>query len=148
MLQLTAVNSVCVLQERTRLGENGVKGVHADLSLNARPLPTAGRRLLPCLAWHDSTHIASAGYYRDLFHREMGTLGFVVSALGPRQAEDAIALGLPAFLERWRTYVLDDGSGEAMVGHLDGSSARRLSVLEAQFGEGVGRPRRWLDSAG
>ena len=179
-------------KERSRLGENGVKGAAADLSLHARPLPTAGRRLLPCLAWHDSTHIASVEYvhalvlqtrssatlqhrksaattpltppflslkahlccccvlglcryYKHLFATQMSTLGFIESAPGPRQAF-GIALGLPAYLAKWRTYVYADdegGAGLPAVGHLDGSSVRpSLAVLQAAHGESAGRTWR------
>lgn len=112
-------------QMRTWLGERKVRGADADITRHARALPTAGRRLLPCLAWHDSTHLASVDYYRQMFASERGVLGFIESALGPRQSADAVELGVEKFLARWRTYVLDDESVHApMVGHLDGSTVR------------------------
>ena len=109
-------------KERTWLGERGVRGADADLAACARALPSGGRQLLPCLAWHDSTHVASVAYYQQLFRTEKSILGFIESGLGPRQAVDAVALGVPRFVDKWRTYVLDDGVAAAMVDHLDGSS--------------------------
>lgn len=113
-------------QVRTWLGERGVRGAAADLGALARPLSAAAakHRLLPCLAWHDSTHVASVAFYRRLFQTEMSILGFIESGLGPRQAADAVALGLPAFVHKWKTWVVDDGVPAAMVGHLDGSSLK------------------------
>ena len=85
-------------------------------------------------------------YYKHLFTTQMSTLGFIESALGPRQALDSIALGLPAYLAKWRTYVYADDEGCAgvpAVGHLDGSSVRpSLAVLQAAHGESAGRKWR------
>ena len=131
-------------RERMLLGMRGVHGADADLGALSRPLGSCGSsvRLLPCLAWHDSTHVASVPFYKELFAREKNTLGFIESALGPRQAADAIDLGLPAYLHKWRTWVVDDGVGAAAVGHLDGSAVRpTLEALTLQYGETAGR--RW-----
>ena len=148
----------------------------------AGALHADGRRLLPCLAWHDSTHIASVDYYRryeskasivsnpaptrlaadrgirsvpisapacapaSLFATEMSTLGFIESGLGPRQSADVLALGVPAYLAKWRTWVLDDGENVPMVGHLDGSAVRpSLDALAAVHGSEAGR--RWRPAA-
>ena len=130
-------------QMRTWLGERGVKGADADITVHARAMPTAGRRLLPCLAWHDSTHVASVAYYRELFARERGVLGFIESGVGPRQSADAIELGICAFLAKWRTYVLADDDGgvrAAMVGHLDGSTVR---PGDAEMRERGWKERSW-----
>ena len=86
-------------------------------------------------------------YYKHLFTTQMSTLGFIESALGPRQALDSIALGLPAYFAKWRTWVYDEeGCGSPAVGHLDGSSVRpSLAVLQAAHGESAGR--RWRPAA-
>jgi hypothetical protein len=126
-----------------------VRGDNADISLLARPLSDGSgvtgspcARLLPCLAWHDSTHLASANFYRALFASERGVLGFIESTLGPRQAADVVELGLANFVSKWRTWVLDDGVVAAMVGHLDGSAVRpALEALEEAHGSAAGR--RW-----
>jgi len=143
----TSKHADYVNQKRTWLGERGIRGSAADIATLARSFGDVGsststRRLLPCLTWHDSTHIASVAFYRELFAREMGILGFIESTLGPRQASDALELSLPQFVRKWRTWLLDDGVTAPAVGHLDGSAVRpSLSDLERAHGQAAGR--RW-----
>lgn len=133
------------LQMSSRMGLRGVK-LRGGLEENARPLRTPRRRLLPCLQWYDSTHVASVAFYRELFARHPGIGGFIESKLGPLMFADYAERGCAAAVQTWRCYLYDDG-GEPMVGHLNGSSALPLAELDAAHGANPGRTgtvgRRW-----
>lgn len=137
------------VQMTSRLGERGVKLGDA-LEANAWPLPTAARRLLPCLQWYDSTHVASVAFYRKLFAAQPGISGFIESKLGPRMLSDFAQLGIAAALAKWACFLYDDGRDVAIVGHLNGSSARPLAELDAEHAANPGRTgtvgRRWTPS--
>ena len=104
-------------------------------------------RLLPCVAWYDSTHVASCAYYRRLFAACPGIGGFIESKLGPAMVDDFAALGCAAALDKWRAYLYDDGDEQPAVGHLNGSSALPLAKLDAEYAGNPGRTgtvgRRW-----
>lgn len=137
------------VQMASRLGERGVR-LGAPVETHAWPLPTAGRRLLPCLQWYDSTHVASVAFYRRLFALQPGLGGFIESSLGPRMLADFARRGVAAALATWACFVYDDGRDAAIVGHLNGSSARPLAELDAEHAAHPGRTgtvgRRWTPS--
>lgn len=68
--------------------------------------------------------------------------------------DDFAALGCAAALGKWRAYLYDDGDDAPCVGHLNGSRAQPLAVLDAQHAANPGRTgtvgRRWkpTDTAG
>ena len=83
-----------------------------------------GPRLLPCLRWFDSTHLANTEWYRSfVFDWRRGLVkkgGFIEDKFGQKQAKDIAARGLDAHAD-WNCWLLEDGLGRA-VGHLDGSN--------------------------
>ena len=124
-------------QTKARLGARGLKGEAADITRHARPI-AGGARLLPCVQYFDSTHIASAEWYRrTIFAEPGGYAGFIESFVGPLQTDDVLRLGVEeAIVRRWRTYVLDDGDdAPPAVGHLNGSRSRGLAELDAKYSE-------------
>jgi hypothetical protein len=84
-------------------------------------------RLLPLLQWYDSTHVASAEYYRHfVFSRRVKRVargGFIEDKLGQEQLRVILERGVGAHVP-YGTFMLDDGSGAPVVQHLDGHDTR------------------------
>ena len=99
----------------------------------AKAVGTGRRRLLPCLTWYDSTHIATTRYYKEFVFgssEKLVTKGhFIEAELGQVQFQDVCARGVAVSLPRWRTYLLDDEVSEPAVGHMNGSSSQSFASL-------------------
>ena len=143
---------------RVRLGERGIRPPASDIEPLARAMNnTTGCRLLPCLGWYDSTHMCLTRYYVDFVFggtsdraaafsspdRIVTKGAFLEAEFAPRQMDDVVRLGVHGCLERWRTYLYDDGVDEPMVGHLNGAQAVPMAVLQEQYGERSGLGQRW-----
>jgi len=93
--------------------------------------------LTPTLFWYDNVHIAETQHYRDfVFHekyRMVARGGFVEDKLSPVLKRTVERLGLKEGHSRFGCYLLDDHSGMAFTGHLDGGSyltgAERKKVM-------------------
>ena len=97
---------------RERLAQRGLKPPASSIEAHALPLPPStgwpdGARLLPCLTFYDSTHIATSAYYRDfIFPRaDEATEAFsdpaaqaYLQSLPPEARERALVFGSPARL--------------------------------------------------
>mmetsp|Transcript_37448 Transcript_37448/g.116455 ORF Transcript_37448/g.116455 Transcript_37448/m.116455 type:complete len:340 (+) Transcript_37448:47-1066(+) len=142
-----------VVKQSSRLAAKGMKSPDCDIDRWALPLPADGRRLLPCLTWYDSTHLCLTSYYNDFVFSSKERLvkrgGFIEGELGQLQLPEFAARGVPAALERWRTYLYDDGEEAPIVGHLNGCRYEAWDVLNEKFGAfGNGRVgRRWDGAA-
>ena len=128
-----------VQQQRSRLGEHGIR---EDIQTLAIPVAhgtapaTQGaerQRLLPCLTWYDSTHLATTRYYLDFVFgagEKLITRGhFIEAELGQVQFKDVCASGVAASQPRWRTYLFDDRVDAPIVGHMDGSRSQSYETL-------------------
>jgi len=143
-----------VVCQSSRLREKGVKAEDCDIERLALPLPGEGRRLLPCLTWYDSTHLCLTSYYRDfVLNPAEGVVkkgGFIEGEMGQLQFPEFCSRGPALALERWRTYLYDDGSDDPMVGHLDGKRFKSLDTLRQIYGDRAtgrkGRPEGWTDA--
>lgn len=129
------------VSQHSRLRSKGVKAEDCDIAKWAVPLPAEGRRLLPCLTWYDSTHLCLVSYYKDfVFNPAEGVVkkgGFIEGEMGQLQFPEFCSRGVAPALERWRTYIYDDGSDEPMVGHLDGKKYKSLDTLKQMYGDQV-----------
>ena len=84
-------------------------------------------RLVPLIQWYDSTHVASTAYYRNFVFsqrvKRVAKGGFIEDKLGQEQLRVIQERGMDAHVP-YGTFVLDDGSGEPVVQHLDGHDPR------------------------
>jgi len=141
------------VKQGSRLAAKGLRQPECDIGRWAVPLPTSGRRLLPCLTWYDSTHLCLKSYYTDFVFSSKEKLvkrgGFIEGELGQLQFPEFVTHGVGAAIERWRTYLYDDGEEAPIVGHLNGSKYESWEVLNEKFGaHGTGRVgRRWDGAA-
>lgn len=164
---------------RVRLGERGLRPPASSIEPHALALPTAGRRLLPCLTYYDSTHVATTAFYLDfVFCRGAVVWGgvekaaaylqalppeaqekarvfaapdrlvtkgaFLENELAPQQLDDVETMGVAGCVERWRTYLYDDGVALPTVGHLNGAQTmawERVSEIHGKHRQGAGQ--RW-----
>lgn len=114
----------------SRLRRIGVK----DCSIEGRILEgPAGLRFLPLLQWHDSTHFARTDYYRTFVFRESAPRlvskgGFIEDRLGQEQIRELGLRGWESHAQ-YGTWLLDDGTPERMVGHMDGKRYRKDQLL-------------------
>ena len=125
--------------QSSRLREKGVRAEDCDIEKLALPLLGEGGRLLPCLTWYDSTHLFFTSYYRDfVFSPAEGVVkkgGLIEGEMGQLQFPEFCARGPAPALERWRTYLYDDGSDAPMVGHLDGKRFKSVETLKQLYGD-------------
>merc|ERR1712176_1079645 len=137
-------------KQRSKLCKSGLKGTEANIEDWAIPLESDGHRLLPCLTWFDSTHICSKAYYVDfIFSPEEAVVkkgGFIEGELGQLQYPEFVSRGIAPALQRWRTYLYDDGCQNPMVGHLNGKRYQPMESLKEKYGSTArGRTgRRWM----
>ena len=97
----------------------------------------AGVRLLPCVQFLDSTHIAKTQWYRDFVfdpeRRLVARGGFIEDKLGQTQLADFRIRGLAA-VKHWKTWLLDDDESRA-VAHINGrrfiTEEKRKALKEA-----------------
>ncbi|KAL1522528.1 hypothetical protein AB1Y20_017515 [Prymnesium parvum] len=155
-----------VHQQSSRLGAHGIKHARGELERLAIPLhgegeslgAEGGGRLLPCLQWYDSTHLALTSYYREFVFNgaeKLVTQGkFIEAELGQVQFQEMCSKGIAASLPRWRTYLLDDVVEAPIVGHMNGSNGCAHEVLVSKCqAEGIdpskvmGRLGRTADNA-
>lgn len=100
-----------------------------DVAQHAVLSPCGELRFVPLVQWYDSTHLVQTAHYRALLYGRdrvvnLRRSGFVEDKLGAHQLADIRANGLGAAHASYGTYVLDDGGGATMVGHLDGHDTR------------------------
>ena len=113
------------LHTGSTLGYEAKAAARFRLRIEPREGAHDGLRLLPLLQWIDSTHIASADYYRRFVfstspRRTKGN--FIEADLGQQQAQDIREGGLAAHAP-YGTWLLDDGVTGA-VAHCDGRNFR------------------------
>eukprot|EP00038_Savillea_parva_P012738 m.206635 g.206635 ORF g.206635 m.206635 type:complete len:446 (+) comp23430_c0_seq1:51-1388(+) len=91
---------------------------HIDLAPYA--LSVCGLRLMPMMAWLDSTHLATAEHYRSFVFgpRRLTRGNFIEADLGQAQIREITTRGMSAHTE-YGTYLLDTGD-EQIVAHFNG----------------------------
>lgn len=82
--------------------------------------------LIPTLFWFDNSHICETSHYRDFVFndvfRQVARGGFVEDKVSPVLKKTCERLGLRDGFSRYGCYILDDHSGAAFTGHLDGGT--------------------------
>ncbi|KAL1504348.1 hypothetical protein AB1Y20_010754 [Prymnesium parvum] len=147
------------MRMRAKLGERGIRPPASDIQPHAIALcPRV--RLLPCLAWYDSTHICLTHYYINFIFggcldrtaafrsptRIVTKGAFLEAELAPQQMQDVQTMGLPAYIRRWQTFLYDDGDAQPAVGHLNGAQTLSWHSLQQRFGDRADVGQRWQRS--
>jgi hypothetical protein len=82
--------------------------------------------LIPTLFWFDNTHICETNHYRDFIfydaYRQVARGGFVEDKVSPLLKKTCERLGLRDGHSRYGCFLLDDHSGAAFTGHIDGGT--------------------------
>ncbi|KAL7540619.1 hypothetical protein ACHAWF_006735 [Thalassiosira exigua] len=88
--------------------------------------------LSPTLFWYDNTHIVQTAHYRDFIfnpqYKMVARGGFVEDKLSPILVRSCERLGLKDGHAKFGCYLLDDHSGTAFTGHLDGGSYKTADL--------------------